>query len=67
MSTPHELFCRAYTETHQAADLLSRAYNAGSMKHTEVVTLLEHLRAAQCAAQELRNRLEGNPPAKLGD
>lgn len=50
----------------RAAPIMKAARVRGQFKTSEIAQLLNLLREATCAAQELDNRLRGNPPAKVG-
>jgi len=60
------LFNSAYAEIHMAADKVSTIADA-ALQRDSVRVVLNHLRAANSAWQELDNQLAGNPVPKKGD
>lgn len=60
------LFNSAYAEIHMAADKVTTIADAALQKDS-VRAVLNHLRAATAAWQELDNQICGNAPAKRGD
>lgn len=64
--TEAELLKSVYTETHQAASLVSHAWVAGQFTPEQASEMVRHLQCAVAAMLTLESRLRGVPPPKIG-
>lgn len=65
--TDNELLTDVYSETHQAAACVSKAWVAGAFTRKEGDEMLSLLQRATAAMTSLHCRLRGVPPPKIGE
>lgn len=61
-----ELLNAAYVETHQAADMVSKAWSDGAISPDAAEALRRHLQKASANAQALEWQIKGGQPPKEG-
>lgn len=65
--TNADLLKSVYSDTHQAASVVSKAYARGQFTANDSAVMLDLLRKATAAMTSLDSRIRGNPPPKQGD
>lgn len=64
--TKEACLSQAYENTSHAMTILGRMWKRRQGTIADTAELVNALRKAACAAQELENQLHGNPPPKIG-
>lgn len=65
--TTKELTQSVYSDTHQAASIISKAWTRGQFTASESHETMVLLRRALAAMTSLDSRIRGNPEPKTGD
>jgi hypothetical protein len=65
--TNKDLLTSIYSDTHNAASVVSKAYAREQFNRSDAEECLRLLRAACAAMESLASRIRGVPPPKVGD